>query len=137
MMAARPQRQAMPDALRQSCFNHPDREASARCPACGNFFCHECVVEHGSRIICASCLAKETADGKGPAGANVFLRISAMLLSFAWHGCFFHASAISCQASKSISMRMPPPGARTSPYKTPGQTHFRRFRCRPEKTEPE
>ncbi len=73
----------MPDALRQSCFNHPDREASARCPACGNFFCHECVVEHGSRIICASCLAKETADGKGPAGANVFLRISAMLLSFA------------------------------------------------------
>ena len=73
----------MADSLHQSCFNHPDREASARCPECGNFFCHECVVEHDFRIICASCLARKTASVKGPAGPHVFLRISALLLSFA------------------------------------------------------
>jgi hypothetical protein len=41
---------------RQRCVRHPDREAAARCPACGRFFCRECVTEHAGRLLCASCL---------------------------------------------------------------------------------
>ena len=41
---------------RQRCVRHADREAAARCPACGRFFCRECVTEHDGRILCASCL---------------------------------------------------------------------------------
>jgi hypothetical protein len=45
--------------LRQKrCDNHPQREASARCPECGRFFCRECITEHDDRVLCASCLAK-------------------------------------------------------------------------------
>jgi late competence protein required for DNA uptake (superfamily II DNA/RNA helicase) len=55
--------------LRQRrCDNHPNREASARCPECGRFFCRECITEHDDRVVCASCLAKlttkKTMDGK-------------------------------------------------------------------------
>jgi hypothetical protein len=45
--------------LRQKrCVNHPQREASARCPECGKFYCRECISEHDDRVLCASCLAK-------------------------------------------------------------------------------
>jgi hypothetical protein len=44
--------------LHQRCFNHAAREAVARCPECGHFFCRECVTEHDDRVICASCLKK-------------------------------------------------------------------------------
>ena len=45
--------------LRQRrCDNHPQREASARCPECGRFFCRECITEHDDRVLCASCLAR-------------------------------------------------------------------------------
>jgi hypothetical protein len=45
--------------LRQKrCINHPQREASARCPECGKFYCRECTSEHDDRILCASCLVK-------------------------------------------------------------------------------
>mgnify|MGYP001264989032 CR=1 FL=1 len=43
----------------QRCFNHADREAVARCPGCGSYFCRECVTEHDERVICAACLRKE------------------------------------------------------------------------------
>ena len=42
------------------CARHVSREAAARCPACGEFFCRECVVEHAGKLLCASCLAKIT-----------------------------------------------------------------------------
>jgi hypothetical protein len=42
----------------QRCLHHGDREAVARCPACGHFFCRECITEHDRRVICSSCLAK-------------------------------------------------------------------------------
>jgi len=45
----------------QRCHNHVDREAVARCPECGQFYCRECVTEHDDRVICASCLRKSTA----------------------------------------------------------------------------
>ena len=40
------------------CVRHTTREAAARCPACGEFFCRECVVEHAGKLLCAPCLAK-------------------------------------------------------------------------------
>ncbi len=46
------------------CDNHSDREAAARCPKCGRFFCRECVTEHAGRVICADCLA--TTDSQSP-----------------------------------------------------------------------
>jgi hypothetical protein len=49
----------------QRCARHPEREAAARCPACGGFFCRECVVEHDGRLLCAACLAKQE-DAGGP-----------------------------------------------------------------------
>jgi uncharacterized paraquat-inducible protein A len=42
----------------QRCHFHLDREAVARCPECGQFFCRECVTEHDDRVVCASCLKK-------------------------------------------------------------------------------
>ena len=44
----------------QRCLHHGEREAIARCPECGQFFCRECITEHEERVICASCLAKIT-----------------------------------------------------------------------------
>jgi len=44
-------------ALQQRCWNHEAREAVCRCPECGRGFCHECVTEHESRLLCATCLA--------------------------------------------------------------------------------
>ena len=46
----------------QRCFNHASREAVARCPECGRFYCRECVTEHDDRVMCAACL-KRLADG--------------------------------------------------------------------------
>ena len=46
----------MTPLLHQRCFNHALREAVARCPECGRFFCRECVTEHDDRVICAACL---------------------------------------------------------------------------------
>jgi len=48
----------MPSLVNQRCLNHAQREAVARCPACGHYFCRECIAEHDDRVICASCLAK-------------------------------------------------------------------------------
>ena len=42
----------------QRCTNHPQREASARCPECSHYYCRECITEHDDRVLCASCLAK-------------------------------------------------------------------------------
>jgi len=42
----------------QRCFHHASREAAARCPECGQFYCRECITEHDDRVICASCLKK-------------------------------------------------------------------------------
>jgi hypothetical protein len=49
------------DLARQRCFNHADREAAARCPACRRHYCRECVIEHESRLLCAACVAAEAA----------------------------------------------------------------------------
>ena len=42
----------------QRCLHHALREAVARCPECGQFFCRECITEHDDRVICAACLQR-------------------------------------------------------------------------------
>ncbi len=54
------------DLALQRCLLHPPREAAARCPACRQFFCRECVTEHDGRVMCAVCLRKLT-SGQGEA----------------------------------------------------------------------
>jgi hypothetical protein len=46
----------MRDFSYQRCLNHAEREAVARCPGCGQFFCRECVTEHEDQVLCAVCL---------------------------------------------------------------------------------
>ena len=48
----------MQNLVHQRCFNHATREAVARCPECGRFFCRECVTEHDDRVVCSACLTK-------------------------------------------------------------------------------
>jgi len=76
---------------RQRCFNHALREAAARCPACGRYFCRECVTEHEGRMICASCLRRSR--GEGPRGRRVLaaaLRVGGGLLGSAAAWAFFY-----------------------------------------------
>lgn len=54
----------------QRCAHHPDREAAARCPECGRFFCRECITEHDERVICADCLAKLSQPAAPGPGRN-------------------------------------------------------------------
>jgi hypothetical protein len=42
----------------RQCLHHAAREAVARCPECGHFYCRECIAEHDDRVICAACLRK-------------------------------------------------------------------------------
>lgn len=55
------------------CINHASREAAARCPACKNFFCRECITEHDGRLICTSCLQKIAAP-EDQVSSGVFKR---------------------------------------------------------------
>lgn len=48
----------MSTLAQQRCFNHALREAAARCPECGHFFCRECVTEHDDVVLCSACLKK-------------------------------------------------------------------------------
>ena len=48
----------MPALALERCLNHETREAVCRCPECGNFFCHECVSEYKTRLLCAICIVK-------------------------------------------------------------------------------
>ena len=48
----------MQDLALKRCVNHESREAVARCPECGHFFCRECITEHDERVVCALCLKK-------------------------------------------------------------------------------
>lgn len=62
----------MSPALQQRCWNHPDREASCRCPGCVRSFCRECVTEHQSQLLCAACL--QAAAQEHPSTRRIFRR---------------------------------------------------------------
>lgn len=49
------------ELAQRRCFHHHSREAVAQCPVCRRSFCRECITEHGGRMICVSCLQKESA----------------------------------------------------------------------------
>lgn len=53
-------RRAAPPARRR-CVRHEEREAVARCVACGGGFCRECITEHDGKLYCAPCFAREAA----------------------------------------------------------------------------
>jgi len=47
----------MPENVpQQHCWNHPERGAVCRCPLCHRPFCRECVSEHDSQLLCATCI---------------------------------------------------------------------------------
>jgi len=56
------------EIARRRCFNHPSRSAAARCSLCGETFCRECIVEHGERMTCASCLERPASASSGRFG---------------------------------------------------------------------
>ena len=79
--------------LTQRCLHHPAREAVARCPECGLFFCRECVTEHEDRVVCSSCLKRlQTPRQARRRGLAPLWRIGAALCGalFAW--LFFYAA---------------------------------------------
>jgi hypothetical protein len=55
------------------CFNHANREASARCPECRKYFCKECTTEHQLRILCASCLKRLTKKRASTSGVFAYI----------------------------------------------------------------
>ncbi len=80
------------------CFNHARREAAARCPACGRFFCRECVSEHRNRLLCASCIAEEGVQAgvrpkqsSGVARAMVRMAVGVLVL---WMAFFMMGKAL-------------------------------------------
>jgi uncharacterized paraquat-inducible protein A len=66
--------------LQRRCVNHPQREASARCPECGKFFCRECITEHDDRVLCATCLAKLSVKKANVAQSWAWLPRTALVL---------------------------------------------------------
>lgn len=46
----------------RKCVRHSAREAVARCAACEDHYCRECIVEHEGVLLCAPCLARQTAQ---------------------------------------------------------------------------
>jgi hypothetical protein len=80
-------------ALRHRCWNHEAREAVCRCPECGRSFCHECVTEHESRMLCAACLIAVSQTAHTTRNAWRSLLPTAMLLGgllLSW--VFFYAA---------------------------------------------
>ena len=80
----------MRSVTHQRCFNHATREAAARCPECGQFFCRECITEHDDRVLCAACLRKLAArpltQRRGFVGTVRAVQLAVGLLIVWW--CF-------------------------------------------------
>ena len=71
----------------QRCLHHPLREAVARCPECGQFYCRECITEHDDRVVCSSCLRKlttKTETNRRSLAPVLRLAVAAVGLLAAW-----------------------------------------------------
>jgi hypothetical protein len=64
------------------CLNHATREAVARCPECGRFFCRECVSEYEDRLVCALCLGRLTTRKLPGRRRRLFFRSLLVLVGF-------------------------------------------------------
>ena len=79
------------DLASRRCSNHWQREAVARCPECGRYFCRECITEHEDRILCASCLKNlARTGGKKSARTTVLFRAFQMLIGVLILWTFFY-----------------------------------------------
>jgi len=73
----------MQDLTHQRCHHHQFREAAARCPECGRYFCRECITEHADRVLCASCLGKKIGlDGARSSRFQWFFQLGHFFLGF-------------------------------------------------------
>lgn len=74
----------------QRCTLHAGREAVARCPLCGHYYCRECVTEHEGRVICAQCLREisRTKNERRRRWMGGFLRVGQWILGL-WLGWLF------------------------------------------------
>lgn len=82
---------AMTPLHSQRCFHHARREAAARCPECGRFYCRECINEHQGRWLCASCLRRLTQPAVRPRHWSAVLgRGGAVLAGLLLAWLFFH-----------------------------------------------
>ncbi len=89
----------MNEKLPVRCFYHAQREAVARCPECGRFFCRECVTEHDGRLICVQCLSRaRVKPGHGHRGWMPLLRGIAAIFSFCLLWFFFYIFGLSLAA---------------------------------------
>ncbi len=77
----------------QRCLNHLGREAVARCPSCGNFFCRECITEHDERILCAACLKRLSAPQERRRNLVPVGRIFGALFGVLTAWCYFYLIA--------------------------------------------
>ncbi len=72
---------SFPALTRVRCFNHAEREAAVRCPACRRFFCRECISEYEQRFLCAACLDACVRDGAAARRFTNPLRVLGRLLT--------------------------------------------------------
>jgi len=88
------------DLAYQRCLNHTFREAVARCPECGHYFCRECITEHEDRVVCASCLRKLV---ESSAGGRAALGVSVLFL---WMKCW--QTVFACTLKAHVCGEPPP-----------------------------
>ncbi len=94
----------MQELVLQRCLHHPAREAVARCPDCGRFYCRECITEHDDRVVCADCLKRlaQRAGARRPRFAWLpgvaFFALSFLL---AWL-CFYETGSVLAQIPTSF-----------------------------------
>ena len=80
----------MTPVVHRRCLHHADREAVARCPECGRFFCRECISEHDERILCTACLGKLVAPAaRAPRSFESIFLVGQSLLAVAIIWFFF------------------------------------------------
>ncbi len=89
--------------IHQRCWNHEGREAVCRCPECRRSYCRECVTEHASRLLCASCLRAMSQTDKARRGGMRRLVPAVMLIAgifLAWLVFFGAGAAFNLFASR-------------------------------------
>lgn len=85
----------MSEALRQKCFNHTEREASAKCPECKRTFCRECVTEYDDKVLCLTCLSRNRSGVKKTRrGRSFILRAGSFFAGFFLLWFIFYAIGV-------------------------------------------